>query len=54
MLLCYRDTRRITVKMKALQDGADSVSPRQLKIAMNKWDRENIEPKISGGELQSI
>ena len=37
-------------KMKSLQESVGTVSPRQLKIAMNKWDRENAEHKISSEE----
>eukprot|EP00956_Cyclotella_meneghiniana_P026608 scaffold57937_cov48-Cyclotella_meneghiniana.AAC.2 len=39
-----RQLRRLTErhnmysKMKSLQEGVGTVSPRQLKIAMNKWD----------------
>eukprot|EP00956_Cyclotella_meneghiniana_P034366 scaffold104037_cov45-Cyclotella_meneghiniana.AAC.3 len=44
------ERHRMYSKMKALHDASDSVSPRQLKIAMNKWDRENTEHKISAEE----
>eukprot|EP00956_Cyclotella_meneghiniana_P020315 scaffold35605_cov41-Cyclotella_meneghiniana.AAC.10 len=40
--------------MKSLQEGVGAVSPQQLKIAMNKWDRENAEHKISSEDNTAI
>jgi hypothetical protein len=37
-------------KMKDLQDGVGTKSPREIKIGMNKWDCENIEHKLSSEE----
>jgi hypothetical protein len=37
-------------KMAKLQDGVGSLSPREIKIGLNKWDRENVEHKLSSEE----
>ena len=34
-------------KMMTLQQGVGSLSPHELQIQMNRWDRENSEHKLS-------
>eukprot|EP00956_Cyclotella_meneghiniana_P035904 scaffold119318_cov42-Cyclotella_meneghiniana.AAC.1 len=49
--LCkFTERHRMYSKMKSLQDNVGTVSPRQMSIAMNKWDRENAEHKLSSEE----
>eukprot|EP00956_Cyclotella_meneghiniana_P039722 scaffold177943_cov84-Cyclotella_meneghiniana.AAC.1 len=44
------ERHRMYSKMQLLHKNADTVSPRQMSIAMNKWDRENAEHKLSSEE----